>query len=821
MLLVAAVAVRAVLPWVLEWSIEWQGTKQLGRVVEIGDVDLALFPGGFAIEELAVGPLFEGVPPPLDPEEAHFRSARIEVNWSWLALLRRELHLESVALAAPELLAVRGADGHLVPVLRPRPSAAPSAEAEEPEEPGAPWPLLLDRLRLRDMRLLYVDLTTAGLRPLELEMDQFALDELALRGDEFALGGLGLRGPRLRVRRDIDLAPFTAGAPEAAPAAESAPVSRAEAAPTSYRVAEVALERAGFQLVLDGREIDTRLSLHAREVSGAAGTRFPLELRIELEGGWLELEGEAGTAPAAFDGTLSWADLPLEPLAVGAELPLTIASGRSSGALQIDAFLADAPERGPSRIDVSGRVQVDALDAATSDDSLAVSWSLFELELGGLAVRPDGEGGRPVAPAIELAALRLRDPAVRVLRRKLAEPEVPAEPAIAAEPGAPVAEAAGEAAPAPELRLALLELSGGAAEFVDETVTPPHRSQIRELSVRARDLRWPEREAGELVVAARGPEDASFALDASLRGGSGRVKLDLADLGLAAFSPYSAEAAGYWIEGGNASLRVEVGVAGEAYDLDSDLGLHRLDVAEVEAGSFEKQFGVPLDLGLALLRDPGGNIGIPIAAKLEGGKTSVAVASVVAAALRQALVGALTAPLKGLGMLVGSGEGGAGLRLEPLGAAPGARAPELAQLAPLGEMLEARPGLGLRLHGRVGPEDEPALAERILMEQVVAEAELPPVEAGFLQKRRLHGALEDRARGETGGLDAEDAAALARWVEAVEVTQAERSALAEARATAVRDTLVAEHGIAAQRIELGAPLEGTPGVVIELAPAPR
>ncbi len=805
--------VRAVLPWALEWSIEWQGTQQLGRVVELGDVDLALLPGGLALENLAVGPIFEGAePPPLDPEQLHFHSARIEVQWSWLALLRGEFHLEGIALAAPQLLAVRAADGRLVPVLRPRLSAAPSQAP--PEQAAAGWPLRLDRLRLTDLRLLYVDLATAGLRPLELQMDEFALDALAVRGGDVSLGALGLRGPRLRVRRDIDLEPFTAAPPEA----ESAAVSQAQAAPLSVRLAEVALERAGFQLVLEDREIETRLSLHAREVSGGAGARFPLELRLELEGGWLELAGEAGAAPPAFDGTLTWSDLPLEPLAVGAELPLSIASGKSSGALQVRALLAGAPEREPSRIDVSGRVQVDGLDAAARDDSLAVSWSLFEVELGGIAIRPDGEGGRPVALAVQLAALRLRDPALRVTRRDGGTPEVPAEPA---EPVAPEAEAAREAAPPAELTLALLELGGGSVEFIDETVTPPHRSRIRELTVRGRDLRWPERDARELAVAARGNEDARFALDASLLGGNGRVKLDLADLGLGAFSPYAAEAAGYWIEGGKASLRAEVEVAGEAYDLDSDLALHRLDVAEVSPGSFEKEFGVPLDLALALLRDPAGKIGIPIAAKLEGGRSRVAVASVVTAALRQALVGALTAPLKGLGLLVGSEEGGGGLRLEPLAADPGARAPELAQLGPLAEMLAARPGLGLLLHGRVGPEDEPGLAERILMEQVVAEAELPPVEAGFLQKRRLRGALEERAQGETGELAADDAAALARWIEAVEVTDAERSALAEARATAVRDALVGEHGIGPERIALGPRLEGTPGVVVELAPAPR
>jgi hypothetical protein len=820
--LVSVVALRAALPFALEWVVQWQGTRQLGRVVEVGDVDLAVLRGGVALEALAVGPLFEGDdPPPLDPEEVHFRSDRIEARWSWLALLRGEIHLEGIEIAAPLFVAVRAADGHLVPVLRPRPAAAPAEP--EPEAAGAGWPLRLDGLRLTDLDLLYLDLAIAGLRPLELQMEEFTLDALRLEGGELALGALGLRGPRLRVRRDIDLEPFTGGAAEEVEA-EPEVAAGEPPAPPAVRVADVSLERAEFELLLDEREVGAALTLHARNLSAEPGTRFPLDLRLEIEGGSLEIEGEVGAIPTAFDGEIRWSELPLEPLVAAAELPLALSSGASSGALAVDLLLAGTPEQGASRVDVSGRLDVHGLDGAASDGSLAASWSLLEVELAALALRPDGEEGRPIPPAIELAALRLRDPALRVARSPAAPGAAGAEEpeaAAADEPEAAQADAAAPASPAPRVSLALLEVSGGSAEVVDETVTPTYRSQLRELSVRGRDLRWPERDARELKVSARGPEETRFALDASLRGGNGRVKLDLEELGLARFSPYAAETAGYWVEGGRASLRAEVVIEGEAYALDSDLALHKLDVAEVKAGSFEKDFGVPLDLALALLRDPSGKMGIPIAAKLEGGRSRIAVASVVAAALRQALVGALTAPLKGLGLLLGSGEGEDGLRLEPLAAAPGARVPDLAAAAPLAELLAARPGLGLTLRGRFGPEDDRALAERILTEQVVADAELPPVSAGPFQRRRLRGALEDRSRGEARELDADDAAALERWIEAVEVTDESRRALAAERAAALRDALVAEHGIGSERIALGEPLEGAPGVVIGLAPFER
>jgi hypothetical protein len=146
-------------------------------------------------------------------------------------------------------------------------------------------------------------------------------------------------------------------------------------------------------------------------------------------------------------------------------------------------------------------------------------------------------------------------------------------------------------------------------------------------------------------------------------------------------------------------------------------------------------------------------------------------------------------------------------------------AADLRELARFAAVLEERPGLALELHGSMAPDDDPSLAEAILEEQVLADAKLPPVDAGFLQRRRLRGALRERAEGGPGALDADDSAALARWVATVEVPDARREALARARAEAVRDALVADHGVAAGRVQLGDPVEGDPGVVVGLAPS--
>ena len=196
--------------------------------------------------------------------------------------------------------------------------------------------------------------------------------------------------------------------------------------------------------------------------------------------------------------------------------------------------------------------------------------------------------------------------------------------------------------------------------------------------------------------------------------------------------------------------------------------------------------------------------------------------AILFAALRQAIVGALLAPLKTAGFLMGGDDGPSGMQLDPVSMEAGAIVPsgqDLKRLAKLAKMLEERPGLGLELRGATAPEDGPLLAEQILHEQIVADADLPPVDAGFLQKRRLRGALEERADGHPGELDAADREALGRWIASVEVPVSRFEALANARADAVRVALVDGHGVDSGRVRVADPTEGAPGVVVGLGPA--
>jgi len=195
----------------------------------------------------------------------------------------------------------------------------------------------------------------------------------------------------------------------------------------------------------------------------------------------------------------------------------------------------------------------------------------------------------------------------------------------------------------------------------------------------------------------------------------------------------------------------------------------------------------------------------------------IGLGAVVASAIKAAVVGAVTAPLKMIGAVF-QGGGDHGFSLDPLPSVAGSAAlagDQQGRIDGLAKMLGARPSVALTLRGRVGPEDRPKVAEQILIERRKSGQGLPDVEgSNILSRRRIGQALDRRAAGEATGLDPDDQALYDRIVATVEVPDERLAALARSRAEAVRDALVAK-GVPAPRLEVGEPAaQADPGVVI-------
>lgn len=778
-LAVLALAVRALLPTLVDLAIRRGLEGRLGLPSRVDDVDLALWRGEVAVDGLVVGRPAERGAGRLDPDRALvvWRAARARLAWG--DLLRGRVRLLEVALDGPVVRLVRAPDGRIESLAEIAAASAPSerdteaARAREPaaEEPG--WPVAVDRLALRDARLALADAARDGGELAALAFEALELEDLRFENDRLTLGSVALRGPELRLQRRWPEGAGGAGEPAEEPAASPAARPAEGGDGIEARVERVAVEGASVVLLADGEPLEVRIDLEAREVTPAAGATFPVRLDVAIDPGTLSFEGDCALSPLGVDGRLAWQDLPVPALAAMGAPALRgwVRSARASGELAVRLETAPREDGTPPGLRLAGSAALRDVDAGDpSGEEVFVRWRALDLDASELWL-PLAAGD---AARLRLARVRLDAPALRwtqpasaldALRADLGAGEAAPEPGAA-----PVAD--GGAAPAPDLRVEALELRDGEIELVDRTVSPALETRLRELDVDGSGLRGPTPAAERLAVRGLAPDAAPFSLDGRLApDGAGTLDVSLERLSLPPLDAY-ARAAGYTVERGQASLSADVSLTKSATSADARLVLHRLDVAALDPGVFEERFGVSLPLALALLRDPAGDIALPVPVRIDQQDADVALVPVLRGALQKAILAALQSPLRATGAVLGRGEAGHdgdAVTFEPLAAAPGSAeltAADAERLDALARLLASRPSLGVELRGRVAP-DEPAGSA---------------------------GAPAD-----------------------VSAASPDPTALARARAEGVADRLRSASGVDPEQVRLGEPADpGTPGVVLDL-----
>jgi hypothetical protein len=858
------VGVRALLPVAVERGTAWGSRYYLGLPARIDNVDFSVLDGVVVLEGVSLAAQPDGVapndaalePPPIDPATALVHVGRIQTRLSWKDLRDRTAHLTELLIEAPSVRVTPEPDGKIDPLRHAQPLAPKTTEPESAPEPRAadappPWKIALDRFALRAPNVLVLD-PKGGEHLLEFSLEDFGLTDVSAQGSDFALGGVTIGGPVLRVRRDLVLAekaPQQVTAPPApaaaAPAPPAAPPAAQPAAKAGYRIAKVDIQRATLRWVTDQGPLDVTLALQASDITADEGKRFPMDLQLHLGDGSIHIAGDVGILPPSYTGKLEWNGLPIPRLLLASvpQFATWLRAANSSGDLQLDADPTGA--KGPAATRVSGRLSFDAL--AVSDpkgNEVTLGWQQLEVVMRDVYA-PIPQPGKPLATTVAvLDSVKLAGPKIRYTRpspqldallginlsggstiggKPAAKSEKGAKPAatkpVAVEPA--TEKGSGPAAAAPlDLSIAKLQMTNGEVEALDKTVKPVARTTIRNLALEASDVRFPATAAKGIHLQATLPRTAKLDVRGDLKPGNvGDFKLKLKHLELPVFNPYASAAAGVTVEQGTASVETKLKMRGAKMEIDNQIVLNKFGVSMRDPESFERSFGVPIDLALALLRDPQGDIKLHIPVKMDEKGATIALGAVIASALKAALVGAITAPLKMIGAVFGGdADGAGGFSIDPLPSIAGS--PELdgdqqGRLDGLAQMLSERPTMGLALRGRVGPEDRPVVAQQILVERWTSGEGLPEVEdAGFLARRRVGQALSKRAKGEAAEVAPEDQALFDRYVAAVSVPDERLAALAKARAERVRQLLI-EKGVAGARVAVGeSEAEAKPGVVI-------
>ena len=662
-------------------------------------------------------------------------------------------------------------------------------------------------------------------------------------------------------------------ATESAPRAATEPAPRAasesrEAKPWRWSVASLTVADSRLRVLASEAPLDVGVSVDAHALAGDGTAPAPVRLGLAVGDGSLVVDGSVRLAPPGFEGQVTIERLPLPDLAGAASLmpPHVLQTGRLGAELAIAA----GTDAAPGDVRVHGKLSLAELWLAAADpNESAIGARSIDLAIGDLTA-PGLLGSAPDAAAkpisVRIQELQVAAPYVQLTRtadglllpgiarpppstEAVPSPRAPTPPdsatasdaaslgsatapgsAPAPPPPQPVSAPPATAAPRVEVALDALRVTQGRVGVTDRTVKPFYAGALTALDLEVRELRWPVLAMRRLHLEATSAERGHIEVTGTLAPeGTGRIDVNGRRIALRPFNPYATTFSSYSIARGALSVTTTATFGNGRYDARTSVTLHDFDVASRAGESlFQEQFGIPLSMGLALLRDVRGDIAleVPVEADREG--TKIGLLTVVGGALRRALLNALASPLKLVGAVLH------GDKVEAVAPAPIAFRAGRAVLAPAGvdqveqlaAFLAARPGTGVRLLAAPSTQDLRWLNEQALREELTAPQGILGTVKNLRQRgprERIRVALEARARDESGDLDAADAEALEHWLAERPPVPAERLRdLAVSRVERIEVLLRDQHGVATERVTRGEPAAGPtedpPAVRFEIGP---
>jgi hypothetical protein len=707
------------------------------------------------------------------------------------------------------------------------------------EEPALTWKHLGVDLEQIDLQNHRADVADVDLRDMTLTLVRRGAILLAL------LAGREEAKPA----EDAAPAPAAAGAtaPDTAAPAAPAPATPEPPAgePWRWSLDRLRVGDSRLRVLTDERRKDVGVELEASALAGDGEQVAPVKLGLSMDAARIGVEGGARIAQPGFDGTLTVSELPIPDTERLADvlLPELLQQGVLDADLKIALGSAAEP---PGDVTASGTLALrDFAMQGEDPKEFSVAVAATDVEIGALRVPgvlvPDAEAAAGAAPVtVQLTSLTVTEPQVQLTREKnglvlppftRAQAEAGAAAPATPPPAAPAAKAApAAAAEAPvDVTVASMKVVKGQVRVTDRTVKPFFAGGFSPLAIEVRGLRWPAATMEHLRLEATSLTRGKLTVTGRMTASGGNVDVNGKDIALQPFNPYATHYSPYSITGGALSIDTKARFGKGTYDSTTALMLDGFDLGGKEGDSlFKEQFGVPIEVALALLRDIAGRISfdVPVAGDEQG--TRVPIGSIVAQALRKALVGALASPLKLVGAAFGGKAGQAAPA--PIAFRAGAAEPTDAgekHIEALAGLLASRPGIGITLKGSPTTSDARRLHEQALHEELARPQGIFGAIGNFTQRgarERIRVALEARNEGEKGELAPEDARKLDEWLaERREPTNEELAALVKARLDAVSTKLREGRGIDATRVRTidpsGEVRDGDPTVEFDLGAA--
>ena len=755
----AAIADAELAGWWPLLARDWALAPPQGRLSASGDFRAAAGPEGFdlLVEQLALAA--EGLHvarPGSDAPMLALRRAASEGGR--FALRQRQLTLPGLHLAEGELSLQVDAQGRLdwATLRRER---EPTPEGE-----GGPWQIELPEARVEALALHYLEqgnerrrldagrsdatgtlristgesgvrlenlhatlqaprFSGADATPLALERIDIQEGSLDTARRALGAGTLTLSGSRA----DVSIAPddtleLPGGLlPRAADEGRTADAPADEAdEPWSYAIRQLNADDIDFGL--HDRRAATPLQLRGRlglQLSNvASGSEMPLGVDARLDiagGGRLRLQGEAAQDAGTLQGRLLLDAVDLSPARALVEYHTTLrlADGRIGGELEVH-YARD----GKPQLQTEGKARLDDIrfDVADSGEPLFSARSVT------------AQGALQLAPGrLALSSVVLDRPVaqLRVDRdRKLNLAEILRE---RREEGAGAREARQQdESERFALRIERIELREATIDFSDQSLILPFSTQVTRLNGTLNGVDNADR--AEAVIDARGAIEphGEARVEGRLRPFATDELTDVTvsfdNVEMSSLSPYTATFAGRKIARGRLWLSVDYRVFDQRLDGRNTVTLEEFELGErVDApGAMD----LPLELALALLRDPEGRVHLEVPVRGNVGDAHFAYGALVRDAVGNVLRRMVTAPFRLLASLVGGGAEDDSL--QAIGFEAGSdriAAPQQEKLQRLADAVKQRPQLRLQLRGtyHAGADDE-ALRLQALRREIAGSA---------------------------------------------------------------------------------------------------
>jgi len=605
---------------------------------------------------------------------------------------------------------------------------------------------------------------------------------------------------------------------EPPPAASSASSTSKDEKPWAVWLKEITLQ--DHTIDFDDRTLPTpahvevrALTVKTHDVRIPIKDALPLEVGMQLNGtGTIRVSGSVLPNPFQADVTLALKDIAIRPFQPYFEKFARIDVQSGDINLNGTLHLATVHPNGPL-MSYEGNASVAALSVADRDQGNEVA-SLQALSLNAVRVTVD-------PTTVSIKEVGIQQPIAHLVVQpdgglnlgKLAAvsppsssaDEKPAEPQKAKSPPVPVT-------------VGVVKLTKAAATFRDDSVQPPVRTEVSDLTGTIKGLSSKQLARADVDLSGRLGKVASLKIAGTINPLSEDAFTDLtislAGMDLTAEGPYSSKYVGYGLSKGKLSLDLKYKVSQKQLEAENRVVVDQLTFGEkIDSPDATS---LPVALAVALLKDRKGRIEIDLPIRGDLKDPDFKYGKAVLSVLLNLLTKIVASPFTLMGKLI---PGGGDEDLQFIEFPPGSEAvadEELKKLEALAKGLEERPGLRLEITGTADPvHDRKVLGLQKLKAQLLArwqqgkgaskEGDLPIVEEEraikeLFDQQRSQQPVATPAQGNSKPPTIEDMRQ--QLVAAMPVSDAELRLLAQQRAEQIRGQLAGDGKLADERVFL-------------------